>query len=65
MEAFAGTGSFLSRVNYMRMFLLETISPRTICKVSIISSGLAYRDPVLPGRDKKRPGKHSFYINGT
>ena len=34
---FAGTGRFSSRV-YMRMFLPGTISPRTICKVSIISS---------------------------
>ena len=34
---FAGTGRFSSRV-YMRMFLPGTISPRTICKASIISS---------------------------
>ena len=34
---FAGTGRFSSRV-YMRMFLPGTISPGTICKVSIISS---------------------------
>ena len=34
---FAGTGRFSSRV-YMRMFLTGTVSPGTICKVSIISS---------------------------
>ena len=34
---FAGTGRFSSRV-YMKMFLPGTISPGTICKVSIISS---------------------------
>ena len=69
---FAGTGRFSSRV-YMRMFLPGTISPVTICKVSIISSlqsgteclydkcpsRLSEPDPVLPVPDDK----YSFHIN--
>ena len=64
---FAVTGRFSSRV-YMRMFLPGTISPGTICKVSIISSQQSGTEclydkncPALaglpPGRDEKRPGK--------
>ena len=60
---FAGTGRFALQV-YVRMFLPRTISPGTICKVSIISSRQSGTEclydkncPALPGRDEKRPGK--------
>ena len=53
---FAGTGRFSSRV-YMRMFLPGTISPGTICKVSIISSRQSGTICLYD--------KNSFHINGT
>ena len=59
---FAGTGRFSSRV-YMRMFLPGTISPGTICKVSIISSRQSGTEclydkncPALAGTSVERTG---------
>ena len=59
---FARTGRFSSWV-YMRMFLPETISPGTICKVSIISSRQSGTEclydknfPALAGNPVERTG---------
>ena len=59
---FAGTERLSSRV-YMRMFLPRTISPGTICKVSIISSRQSGTEclydkncPALPGIPAERTG---------
>ena len=59
---FTGTGRFSSRV-YMRMFLPGTISPKTICKVSIISSRQSGTEclydkncPAFPGIPVERTG---------
>ena len=66
-----GTGRFSSRV-YMRIFLPGTISPGTICKLSIISSrqrGDGSRLSELGSRFTVTGGKTSrqnhFHIKGT
>ena len=78
---FAGTGHFSIHPGFT-WDCSGTISPRTICKVSIISSRQSGTEclhdkncPAFSGipvertgtpfcRDKKRPGKYSFHING-
>ena len=62
-EMFPRTGCLSSQV-YMRIFLPGTISPGTICKVSIISSRQSGAEclcdkncPALPVRNEECPGK--------
>ena len=81
---FAGTRCLLGRdvfypgfTIYMRMFLPKTISPGTICKVSIISFRQSGTEclfdkncPALAGIPVCRTGRktsrqNSFHINGT
>ena len=64
---FAGMGRSLSRV-YIGMFLPGTISPGTICKVSIISSqqsGTVYMIKIVPLLSESRFRKPVSHFAGT